>query len=140
MRRWLSFAALLCVPWSAAAERHYVYADVVDVRPLTHCEPTPRRGVVVPIVGAVLGGLLGNQFGGGSGRAALTVAGAALGAGVANRVGGRPAGCQSSAYQVRYRYQGHEFVRRMASYPDEQILVAVDVEPLGFTNDSGMGR
>ena len=74
MRRWLVCAALLCAPLIASAEPHYVYEDVLDVRPLSACDPKLRRPAM-PVVGALLGGLLGNQFGGGSGRAIFTAAG-----------------------------------------------------------------
>lgn len=80
-----------------------VYAEVVDVQPVTKTIRTPHEVCKDEIVtrqapvkdenrlagtaiGAVLGGVLGNQVGGGNGKTVATVAGAAAGGYAGNRV------------------------------------------------------
>lgn len=134
---------------SAKAETHYVYADVVGVEsiaaPYQDCYPhSPshkRRNPIAAVVGGLIGGLLGSQVGGGGGKTAFTIAGAVAGAALAGRAR-QPAppscvqGNAAQEYQVWYRYHGQQFSKRVADYPGERILVAVDVEPLlGDSND-----
>lgn len=106
------------------------------------------------LVGGLVGGLIGNQFGDGNGRKALTVAGAVLGASIASeRARSRRDDARGYAgenldvrrctevmrtrqerqvqgYDVRYRYQGRTFNKRVDEHPGEMVRIRVDVEPL----------
>lgn len=102
------------------------------------------------IVGGVIGGLIGHQFGSGHGRDAMTAVGAVIGSAI-----GRDAALQQSrtrpvsypvercetreevsyydrieAYQVSYRYQGHEYTTRMPYDPGKRVKVQVQVRPV----------
>ncbi len=80
-----------------------VYAEVVDVKPVTKTVETPRQvcrdeqvtrekpvkdehQLAGTAIGAVVGGILGHQVGGGNGQKLATVAGAAAGGYAGNRV------------------------------------------------------
>ena len=79
------------------------YAEVIDVKPATKTEETPRQvchdepvtrekpvkdehQLAGTAIGAVVGGILGHQIGGGNGQKLATVAGAAAGGYAGNRV------------------------------------------------------
>ncbi|MDZ7668174.1 MAG: glycine zipper 2TM domain-containing protein [Gammaproteobacteria bacterium] len=106
------------------------------------------------LLGGLVGGLIGHQFGDGNGRKALTVAGALLGASIASdRARGRHHDARGYArenmtvrrctevmqsrqerqvhgYDVRYRYQGRTFNKRVDEHPGEVVRIHVDVEPM----------
>lgn len=111
-------------------------------------------GAAAGLIGGLVGGLVGHQFGDGNGRKALTVAGAVLGASIA---GDRARGGHDDergyarqnmvvrrctevmhtrqerrvhGYDVRYRYQGRTFNKRVDEHPGELVRIHVDVEPL----------
>jgi len=111
-------------------------------------------GAAAGLLGGLVGGLIGNQFGDGNGRKALTVAGAVLGASIAgDRARSRrhdvrgyasePAAVRRCTevlqtrqerrvhgYDVRYRYQGRTFNKRVDEHPGEVVRIHVDVEPM----------
>lgn len=102
------------------------------------------------LLGGVIGGLLGSQFGGGNGKKALAITGAMVGASIANQASRRrlethtsryaPQRCTTvvtsrevettTGYDVRYHYQGQEFVKRVEEHPGDRIRVRVDVTPV----------
>ena len=94
-------AAVAAAP--AVADRgttQYVYADVLDVKPLIRtveveipvreCYERPvrreprRASLGRTIAGGIIGGVIGSQIGDGSGRQAATIAGSVIGAAAAN--------------------------------------------------------
>jgi uncharacterized protein YcfJ len=106
------------------------------------------------VIGAVVGGVIGHQMGNSSGgRDRGTAAGAIVGGIVGNQVDrqnapppqqvveSRPVTVQkcevvqdlrdvTTGYDVRYRYNGREFVSRMAYDPGRRVNVAVNVDPI----------
>ena len=108
-----------------------------------------KNNIAGTVIGGVLGGVLGHQVGSGRGNTAATVGGAALGAYAGNRVQNnrnddnqpdldksrcRVVGADSgnvSAYDVRYTWQGREYVARMDHDPGRYIEIGRDVRSDG---------
>ena len=103
-------------------------------------EGSPWRG----LIGGLIGGLVGNQFGGGNGKTALTIAGAIAGASIARHSGrthrSEPVRrCEVTyetrtvddllGYDVTYRYQGQEFMKRTDHHPGDRVRIDVQVQP-----------
>jgi uncharacterized protein YcfJ len=101
------------------------------------------------ILGGVIGGVVGNRFGGGNGKKAATVAGTIAGAALGQGMGDHRAGGYSTSYQdrcrtyrstyteervvgydVRYRYNGREYVTRTDHDPGSHIKLRIDVTPV----------
>ena len=115
---------------------------------------TYRRGYrsfTPAVVGGILGGVVGNQFGSGSGQTAMTIAGSLLGVSIARDAVYRGQGGSRSVselsrrceieevlheeervegYRVTYRFQGRDYVTRMAADPGDEIRVRVQVDPI----------
>lgn len=109
-----------------------------------------RYSYTPTIVGGIIGGTIGNQIGRGDRRRVATIAGTLLGASIGNdlqyrhqRVSHRPVRrCevvdeydtqeQVVGYRVKYRYQGHTFVTRMADDPGEEVRVRVSLTPATY--------
>lgn len=108
-----------------------------------------KRNIAGTVIGGVLGGVLGHQIGSGTGNTAATVGGAALGAYAGNRVQNNrnddnqpdldrsrcrvvaDSGAPASAYDVRYTWQGREYVTRMDHDPGRFLEVGRDVDADG---------
>lgn len=103
------------------------------------------------VIGAITGGLIGSAFGKGNGKVASAAVGAATGAVIGDRW---PAGSVASAprqvercrttdnfrqvisgYDVRYRFQGQEYVTRMPDDPGAFVNLQVSF----FVADSPKG-
>ena len=104
------------------------------------------------IAGTIIGGVIGSQVGKGDGNKAATIAGAVIGAAVGHDMAkGSDGGysepysstetrCETrhdvtehervTGYRVTYRYQGHEFTKRMARDPGKFVEVRVRVMPI----------
>ena len=105
-----------------------------------------KSGINAGVVsGAMIGGVIGNQVANGSNRTAGTIVGATIGGIVGNAIAqnngnnyrgqGQSNNCyqtqgryanQIVAYQVTYRYSGHNHTVMMPYYPDKKIRVRVD--------------
>lgn len=108
-----------------------------------------KRNIAGTVIGGVLGGVLGHQVGSGRGNDVATVGGAALGAYAGNRVENnrnddnqgdldrsrcRVVGAGTGnvqAYDVRYTWQGREYVARMDHDPGRYVEIGRDVNPDG---------
>lgn len=110
-----------------------------------------KRNLAGTVIGGIAGGILGHQIGSGSGNTAATVGGAALGAYAGNRVqrnrndDSQPdldrSNCRVvadsgssgnvQAYDVRYRWQGRDYVARMDHDPGRFVEVGRDVNADG---------
>jgi uncharacterized protein YcfJ len=101
-----------------------------------------KNNVAGTIIGGIAGGVLGHQVGSGRGNTAATVGGAALGAYAGNRIQDRRAdegqsdldksrcrvvGGGTDAYDVRYTWQGREYVARMDHDPGRYVELGRDV-------------
>jgi uncharacterized protein YcfJ len=106
------------------------------------------------VLGAVVGGVIGHQMGNSSGgRDRGTAAGAIVGGIVGNQVDrqnapppqpvteSRPVTIEkcevvqemrevTTGFEVRYRWNGHEFVTRMPYDPGRRVRVAVNIDPV----------
>jgi len=120
------------------------YEEVRD--PENHAD---KHNIAGTVIGGVLGGVLGHQVGSGRGNDVATVGGAALGAYAGNRVQNnrndddqpdldrsrcRVVGAGSGnvqAYDVRYTWQGREYVARMDHDPGRYVEIGRDVNPDG---------
>lgn len=95
------------------------------------------------VIGAIAGGLLGSTVGKGNGRVAAAAVGAATGAVVGDRLDDRHAvaprqveRCETidnprrviSAYDVRYRYQGQDYITRLPYEPGRHLNLRVSFE------------
>jgi uncharacterized protein YcfJ len=107
-----------------------------------------KNNVAGTVIGGVLGGVLGHQVGSGRGNTAATVGGAALGAYAGNRVENnraeekdsqpdldrsrcRVVGAGADAYDVRYSFQGREYVARMDHDPGRFLERGRDINSDG---------
>ncbi|OOZ40456.1 hypothetical protein BOW53_07750 [Solemya pervernicosa gill symbiont] len=101
------------------------------------------------IAGSIIGGVIGNQVGKGKGNKAATVFGTVVGAAVGHEMARGSDNrddytttvtrCDKRrdyrereeivGYQVRYRYNGHTFSRRMNRDPGKWVRVKVKVSP-----------
>jgi len=107
-----------------------------------------RGGANVPgaIIGGVLGGVLGHQIGSGRGNDVGTAAGAILGGIIGHEIEKdrradddldmsrcRIVGDSSTiqGYDVRYRYQGQEYVTRLDHDPGSRLTVGGDINTDG---------
>jgi len=108
-----------------------------------------KKNIAGTVIGGVLGGVLGHQVGSGRGNDVATVGGAALGAYAGNRVENnrnddnqpdldrsrcRVVGVDNGnvqAYDVRYEWQGREYVARLDHDPGRYVVVGRDVSPDG---------
>lgn len=100
------------------------------------------------ILGGVVGGVVGNRFGGGNGKKVATVAGTLAGAAIGQELARGPRHGYSTyedrcrtyrtsyteervvGYDVRYRYNGQEYVTRTDHDPGSHIKVRVNVTPM----------
>jgi uncharacterized protein YcfJ len=102
------------------------------------------------VVGALIGGVLGHQVGSGRGNTAATVGGAALGAYAGNRVENNRhdnntsqsdldrSNCRTigtsgnvQSYEVRYNWQGRDYITRMDHDPGRFVELGRDVNADG---------
>ena len=131
-------------------ETHHVYEHTV-----TRQDNGPMIGPGT-VIGAVVGGVIGHQMGSSSGgRDRGTAAGAIVGGLVGNQVDKQNAAdnppqtvttsrpvtvekCEvvqemrqvTTGFDVRYRYNGREYVSRMPYDPGRRIRVAINVDPV----------
>ncbi len=95
------------------------------------------------LLGAIAGGAIGNTVGEGTGKTAATAAGAVLGNALAsgmlsrnrdsyNRVCGRNVTSRNviTGYDVRYEYNGLQFVGRLPYKPDREVDILISAEIL----------
>lgn len=100
------------------------------------------------ILGGVVGGVVGNRFGGGNGKKVATVAGTIAGAAIGQELARGPSHgyatyedrCRTYrtrhteerviGYDVRYRYNGREYLTRADHDPGSHIKVRVAVTPV----------
>jgi len=107
-----------------------------------------KRNLAGTIIGGIAGGVLGHQVGSGRGNTAATVGGAALGAYAGNRIQDHrnddnqsdldKSNCRvvadsgsAQAFDVRYSWQGREYVARMDHDPGRFVELGRDVNPDG---------
>lgn len=112
----LATAGLLAGGVAQAAGSHYVYGEVLSVKPQyrtvevsnprQECWDQPvqrtvqgQRNTAAVIAGGVAGGIVGSRFGGGRGRDAAIAAGTLAGAGIADGL----SGSESRTYTVNER-------------------------------------
>ncbi|MGE5097448.1 MAG: glycine zipper 2TM domain-containing protein [Betaproteobacteria bacterium] len=120
-----------------------------EVRPDNH--DNNRRNLAGTVIGGLAGGIIGHQIGSGTGNTAATIGGAALGAYAGNRVernrnddsqpdldrskcrviGASGNGDNVQAYDVRYRWNGREYVARMDHDPGRYVEIGRDVNADG---------
>jgi uncharacterized protein YcfJ len=96
--------------------------------------------------GAVLGGVLGHQVDRGEGTAAGAILGGVLGHQLEKRHDRHEldlSNCRMAAvdstiqgYDVRYRYEGNEYVTRLSHDPGRRLRVGEDVRPDGTPYDN----
>ena len=154
MFRLTATIALMIAAGAASAETFGDVATVERVEPLVAVYQVPQtvcdgpmerteQGHGGAVLGTVIGGLVGSRIGEGNGKVAAAVAGAGLGAVIGNErdeanAQERPS-CRRTmveqtrdeGYRVHYRYNGHEYVTRMARDPGNTVPVNVTVVPLG---------
>ncbi|WP_237058966.1 glycine zipper 2TM domain-containing protein [Microbulbifer sediminum] len=129
-----------------------VYNDIQVVEPRTQCWDEqvayPGRGSAAStLIGGLIGAAVGNKAGHHRrGRNARTLAGAAIGATIGHSISSRKNAqyvteqrCQRVdeyvtrrelvGYDVRYRYNGREYMTRTDRHPGDRIRVRVDVAP-----------
>ncbi len=109
-----------------------------------------HKNLAGTVIGGIAGGVLGHQLGSGRGNTAATVGGAALGAYAGNRVENNRhdndqaqadldrSNCRTigtsgnvQAYDVRYNWQGREYVARMDHDPGRYVQLGRDVNADG---------
>ena len=105
-----------------------------------------HKNLAGTIIGGIAGGVLGHQVGSGRGNTAATVGGAALGAYAGNRIeNNRNDNSQSDldksncrvlagdvkTYEVRYRWQGRDYITRMDHDPGRFVELGRDVNADG---------
>ncbi|SDJ59913.1 glycine zipper 2TM domain-containing protein [Microbulbifer yueqingensis] len=129
-----------------------VYNDIQVVEPRTQCwqqqavRPGPGSAAGT-LIGGLIGAAIGNKAGHHRrGRNARTLAGAAIGAGIGHTISSRNNAryvteerCQVVdeyvtrrelvGYDVRYRYNGREYMTRTDGHPGDRIRVRVDISP-----------
>ena len=141
-----SFMLLALPAWAGHGSHgyhdgHYVYAKVVNVKPVFEilqvperyqvCEQRPVKRRVAEyrspgpaIFGAILGGVIGNQLARGHGhyndRSAATIAGAAIGGVVGSEI-------QYAKYPARYYTERAPVCRTQTDWRREERIVAWDV-------------
>lgn len=140
----------------AFADRHrgevtrFVYADVVDVKPLIRTvevevpvrecferpqreAPRERQNVGRTIAGGIIGGLIGSQIGDGSGRKAATIAGVLIGASQGNDSDRRESDQSHARYcETRYEYETRDRVegfRVTYEYRGETFVTRTKSDP-----------
>jgi uncharacterized protein YcfJ len=105
------------------------------------------------VLGAIAGGLIGSTVGRGNGRVAAAAVGAATGAVVGDRMDARSEGprqierCQTidnprrvvSGYDVRYRYQGHDYNTQLPYDPGRFLNLRVSVSVAEDQRERGEG-
>src|SRR5690554_6745804 len=100
------------------------------------------------LLGGIVGGVVGNRFGGGDGKKVATVAGTLAGAMIGRELSRGPdeyrvdteERCRTVnhrrieerviGYDVRYRYNGQEYVTRTDRDPGKRLRVRVSVTPV----------
>jgi uncharacterized protein YcfJ len=144
----VSFMVLALPVWAGhdshrSGDGHYVYAKVVNVKPVVEIVRVPERYQVCedrlvsrrvaehrspgPVIfGAILGGVIGNQLARGYGhghhndRAAATIAGATIGSVVGSQI-------QYAKYPPRYYTERAPVCRTRTDWRREERIIAWDV-------------
>jgi uncharacterized protein YcfJ len=138
------------VPISRIVEVSHPHRQCWDqeVRHRAQSQQGPHLGGI--IIGGVVGGVVGNRFGKGNGNKAMTAAGTIIGAAVGNEMAQDrhppqtyttvEQRCETTrsrhteeriiGYDVRYRYNGQEFVTRTEHDPGPRLKVRVAVTPV----------
>jgi uncharacterized protein YcfJ len=109
-------------------------------------------------IGAIVGGVAGHQVGSGNGNTAATAGGALLGGLLGHQLQKRndadeqtdldrskcrviaDNGAQPLGYDVRYEYQGREYVTRMDREPGQTLRVGRDIRDDGTPLDDSAAR
>lgn len=138
------------VPISRIIETSHPHRECWNQEVRHHVQVQQGPSVGGMIIGGVVGGVVGNRFGKGNGNKAMTAAGAVIGAAVGNELAQdrHPPQAYTSVeqrcettrsrhteeriigYDVRYRYNGQEFVTRTDYDPGPRLKVKVAVTPI----------